>query len=359
MKLTLKTAVLQEMVSKAVKGASQNKLLPLTSLMSIRLVRKQLTLTTTDASNYLYVVQKDVEGDDFYVTVQVEQFSKLIAKMTSETVTLELDDSMLTVKGNGTYKIELPLDENGSVVVYPDPIAEIATDVKPVEINLSTVKTILNTNKAALADDMKVPVYTNYYLGDRAVTTDMYKVCKLDAKLFDEPMLLAPETMDLLDVMTDEKLSVYVLDDVVLFTSNNCVVYGHKVDGLEDFAIDAINELLDEKFKSTCKIRKDAMLSVLDRIGLFVGTYDDNEITLTFTKEGIDISSKQSDGVETLPYVESKNFKAYTCSIDIFLLEQQLKANAADVIELQYGNDRSVKLVDGAVTQIVALKETD
>ena len=355
MKLTLKTVVLQELVSKAVKGASQNKLLPLTSMMSIRMQNKKLTLTTTDASNYLYIIQNDVTGEDFDVTVQVETFSKLISKMTSENVTLECDETTLTVRGNGTYKIELPFDENGATIQYPNPLADVTLDVKPVEISLATIKTVLNTNKAALSVDD--PTYANYYIGDKVVSTNKDTICKLDAKLFDEPMLLSPETVDLLGVMTTEKINVTVLDDVIIFVTDNCVVYGHKVDELENFAIEPITELLDEKFKSVCKIHKDAMLSVLDRIGLFVGTYDNNAITLTFAKEGIDISSKQSDGVETLAYVESKNFKAYTCPINIELLAQQLKANSADVIELQYGNDRSIKLVDGAVTQVVALLE--
>lgn len=357
MTLSIKTVVLQEMVSRAIKGASQNKILPITSLMAIRVKDHQLTLITTDASNTLYIMQDKIESDDFYCTVQVDQFSKLVSRMTSENITLSLDGSVLTVKGNGTYKIELPLDENGGLIQYPDPAAELKIDGELTDINLATIKTILGVNKAALATTMELPQYTGYYIGDRVVSTDTYKICGLAVKLFEEPVLIAPETMNLLDVMTEEKIGVYIADEVVEFITKDCVLYSHKMEGVEDFAIESINGLLDEEFESSCKVNKTDLLAVLDRIGLFVGTYDNKAITLTFTDKGIDISSKQSDGVETLVYMDSKNFKPYTCQLDISILTQQVKANTADTINIQYGNESSVKLVDGSITQVIALLE--
>lgn len=355
MKLSIKTVVLQEMVGKSIKGASHNKLLPLTSLMAIRLKDGQLTLITTDASNYLYMLHDNIEGDDFYVVVYAEQFAKLVSKLTSDNTTLELDKNILNVKANGNYKIELPLDENGELIQYPDPVAEAKLNGEVVDISLATIKTILDTSKASLAVTMEEPAYTGYYVGNKVVTSDFVKICGLDVKLFDEPVLISPEMMNLLDVMTEEKIGAYVEDDIIEFITKDCIVYGHKMEGIEDFAIDAINKLLDEKFESSCKVNKTDMLALLDRISLFVGTYDNKAITLTFTEEGIDISSKQSNGVETIKYIESKGFKAYTCQIDIVMLTQQIKANSSETLDIQYGNEKSIKMVDGKITQVLAL----
>ena len=55
MKLTITTAVFQEMLNRAIKGAGLNKLLPLTSLIAIKVKDKVLTLITTDGSNTLYI----------------------------------------------------------------------------------------------------------------------------------------------------------------------------------------------------------------------------------------------------------------------------------------------------------------
>ena len=58
MKLRLETIVLQEMVAKAVKGAANNKMIPITSLMAIELKDNRLVITTTDASNTLKIVKE-------------------------------------------------------------------------------------------------------------------------------------------------------------------------------------------------------------------------------------------------------------------------------------------------------------
>ena len=65
MKTKVKTTILQEMVSKAVKGASCNRMIPITGLIEIKVEGGVLSLTTTDATNTLILSKKDIPGDDF------------------------------------------------------------------------------------------------------------------------------------------------------------------------------------------------------------------------------------------------------------------------------------------------------
>ena len=95
MLLTMTVELLQSMVAKAVKGASCNKMIPLTSLMAIQCKENKLTLITTDATNYLYITEDKIDAEDFYVVVPVEQFSKLISKMTCTSVKLSMVFSTL------------------------------------------------------------------------------------------------------------------------------------------------------------------------------------------------------------------------------------------------------------------------
>ena len=359
MELKIKTEKLKEMVSRAVKGAGNNKLIPITSLMAIELKDNVLTLTTTDATNYLYIKEEKVEGDDFYVVVPVEVFSRLIARLTCETVTLIEKESILEVKGNGTYDIELPLDENGSAIKYPNPIKDFDREATPREINISTIRAILTSVKPALATTVEIPCYTGYYIGERIVGTDTYKIASMDVKMTDEAMLVSQEMMNLLDVMTSEKIGMYIDDNVLVFTSPDCEIYGTKMDGLDDFQIDPISALIDATFKSSCKVSKSGLLQVLDRLSLFVGAYDKNGINLTFTKEGLQISSKSSSGVELIPYIESTKFKSFTCMIDIVALATQIKAQVSDAVTIHYGEDNAIKMTDGNLTQVVALMQED
>lgn len=359
MKMTINTSTLQSMVAKSMKGASCNKMIPLTGLMAIELVDHRLTLTTTDATNYLYIREDKVEGDDFYVVVQADMFAKLISKLTCEKVHLELKDNVLTVKGNGKYSIELPLDEEGELIKFPNPLHSV-TEADPAEwVNLSTIKLILATAKSALANTLEVPCYTGYYVGAKVVATDTYKICGINIKLWDEPTLISPEMMNLLDIFTEEKIAVLRKDNIMIFGTNNCVVYGTLMDSLDDYQIEAIDSLLEQEFASSCKLTKSALLQLLDRLALFVSPYDKNGIYLTFTRDGLQVESKQANSVEVIPYTESTKFHDFTCCVDIEMLHSQVKANTGDGITIHYGEDNAIKITDGNVAQVVALLEDD
>lgn len=354
------------MVAKAVKGAGMNNDLFITQLMSISLRDNMLTLETTDNNNYLYVRLDKVAGEDFNVVVPADKFAKLIAKLTCENVTLEIPTAKageldkLVIKGNGKYVIELPYDEEGELIEFSDPVSETTDDFwSTAELQLSTVRHILSTAKAALLvgkDDM---CYSDYYVGNRIVATDTYKICGIDIKIFDEPKLISPQLMDLLDVMTAENIDVRYKDDVVIFETGDVIVYGSVDEGIDEYQIDAINGLLDEQFPSSCKIDKIALTQMLDRLSLFVDVLDKNSVYLTFTNEGMLVSSKQDSGSEIIPYKESKNFKDYTCCLDIDIFKTQVKAYQNDVIEMFYGKENSIKLVLGNTKQIIALADDD
>ena len=359
MKLILNTSLLQTMVAKSMKGASCNKMIPITGLMAIQLKDHKLTLITTDATNYLYITEDKVDGEDFYVVVQADMFSKLVSKLTCENVTLVVADNTLNIKGNGNYKIELPLNEEGELIKYPDPLSRDTSLEDAGEINLSTVRLVLNTSKAALATSLEVPCYTGYYAGDKIVSTDTYKICGIDIQLFDVPALISAETMDLLDVFVDEKIQVLRANNTIAFVTPSSTVYGKLMDNIEDYQIDAISGLLDQEFDSFCKISKAELLRLLDRLSLFVSPYDKNGIYLTFTQNGLQIESKQANSSEVIGYVESSNFKPFTCCIDIEMLHSQVKANTSDSIEIHYGEENAIKLAEGNTTQIIALLDDD
>lgn len=359
MKLIISTKKLQEMVARSVKGASNNKLIPITSLMAIEVKNNKLTLITTDATNYLYITEDKVLSEDFYVVVPVDVFSKLVSKMTCETIILNVkpDLQLLEVKGNGNYKIELPLDENGQLIKYPDPYVQF--DLPSKTIHLSTIKVILDTLKPALATTLEIPCYTGYYVGESIIATDTYKIADMDVNLFDQNVLISGELMNLLNVMTAEKIEVTIHTNIIQFETPDCRIYGRLMEGIEEFAVEPISALVDTEFDSMCSMEKTLLLQVLDRLSLFVGTYDKNAVRFTFTKEGLEVASKAANSIEVIPYISSSDFKDFTCMIDIAMITQEIKAIQSDVISMYYGEDNAVKLEDGNITIIVALLEDE
>ena len=354
-KLTVSTTQLQAMLAKAVRGAGNNKLIPMTSLVVIEAKDGNLTLTTTDKTNYLRV-RTELEGGDFYAVVNIELLAKLVAKMTSETTTLELTDKYLNVIGNGKYQIDLPLDEDGEKIVLPNPISPFDEDEKPVgKVNSSTIANILASIKSALLTTMDYPWYTCYYVGENdTLATDTYTVGSYAKGFLNTPNLVSSEAMDLVGLLLDD-IEIYIRDNKMLFWAKNGCVLATIPDGADRFSVEDIRTLVEQDFDYSCKIAKTSMLNLLDRISLFVGVYDNGEITLTFTKDGLEVTSKYAN--EKIKYAEEVNIGDFTCKTDINTLTAQIKSQLGGTIELQYGRDNAIKLIDGDVTSVVALLE--
>ena len=354
--MTIPTSKFQDMVSRAAKGASENKLIALTSMICIELKNNVLTLTTTDTANYLKVIADKIEGDDMYAVVNVDLFSKLVAKMTSESITIKLTDNSLEVKGNGTYNIPLEMDEDGPVQ-YPE--YKFEKNGEPEVIHLSSIKNIISINKAAVAKSFETPFLCGYYMGDRIITTDGDVICFNDMKLFKEPALISPEMIALLSLNTEEKINCYRDGDSFLFETPNIVIYGVAHDGIDQFPVTEIESYLEEEFGSVCKLPKILMENVVDRLSLFIDQYDNNGAYFTFTQEGVKVQSKKSSSVELIPYLESKDFAPFMCCVDIPLLREQINANPGESIELWYGHDAALKMASGKVTQVISLLEDE
>ena len=358
----MKTEVLKDMVARAIKGAGNDKLLPITTKIAIELKNNVLTLITTDCTTYLYIKNADIKGEDFYIVIEAEKFSKLISKLTCENVTLQVEDSALTVIGNGTHKIEIPLDEStGESIVFPDPASKLELPEENChEVNLSMLKLILESCKPSLAVTFEDPQYTGYYIGKRVITTDRQTVAGLDNKILgDEEILVYPSFMELVNVLTTDKVSVYVFDENVVIASANCSIYGKVMEGLDTFESDTISQLLDMEMQNTCAVNKNLLLSVLDRASLFVGQYDNSAIKLDFTKEGLGVESVKADSTEIIPYANKADVEPFTCYIDSNLLNQQVKAYGDDTVTIEYGDDSAIKLVDGDLVLLVCLLNDD
>ena len=97
------------------------------------------------------------------------------------------------------------------------------------------------------------------------------------------------------------------------------------------------------------------MLELLDRLSLFVSKFDEGCIKLHFTDGCIEVSSMASNGIESVDFTESKDAKDMTIKINIDRLRNQLKAYNSDIVDLYYGSDVCIKLVDGDLTQVIAL----
>ena len=354
MKLTIGTQRLQALLNKAVKGAGSNKLIPMTSLIAIKLKDGVLTLMTTDATNFLTLIEKDVVGDEFYVAVQVDLLAKLVSRMTCDEITLEVADNALNVIGNGQYKIEVPLEDDGSMVKLPDPAEKFKKDNKLGSVDSSVILTALTSIKPALGVTMDYPWFTCYYVKDSIVATDAYTIADYTEGFLEQPKLISSVVMDLLGLFNGE-IAVYADDENMLFEAENGIVFGAIPTGIEHYSINEIKALVNQDFKYSCKVVKSTLLNLLDRISLFVGAYDNGKITLSFGTDGLEVTSRYAS--EKINYTDSSETGEFVCQTDVNTLTTQVKAQTSGEIVIEYGEDNAIKLIDGEITSVVALLE--
>lgn len=357
MNIILKTEQLQSMVAKAVKGAGNNRLLPITGLMAIIGGNNELKLITTDATTYLFITEP-VEGiEPFYAVVSVDVFSRLVTKITSEEITLDADGGKLTISGNGKYIIPMSLDETGNYIKYPNPLEKFVTTTGSVEIPTSVLIKVLMALKPSLATDTSC--YRGYYIdNDRAVATDTFTIASTKAQFgeFGE-RLLNPEVIDLCGLLSTDVVDISFNDEEFTIFTPDCTIYSHVMSGIEDYQIKAIGNLVEQAFPHYVTLSKQAFIQMLDRIALFVSPWDKNVVELRFTEDGISAFSKNSSSAEVIPYFTKDDFGEFECSIDVMMLITQLKAHPGNTVILWYGLPNAIKLNNEDLTQIIALSE--
>lgn len=365
MKLKVKTTTLQAMFSKVYKAANQNKLIPLTSFVNIKKEGTKLILTATnDMEIYFYSIANNVEGEDFYVTVGIEQIYKLISKMTCENITLELKQNTLEVVGNGRYSVEIPMDETGEIIQFPDPYRDIhPEDTEDIEftdtLDYSEIQKILGSVKSSLATTMEYPVLINYYLGDFVCATDKSNVTSYDARMFETPeLLISPKLMNLLALLTQESIDVKITDDYMLFVTDDAIIYSDITTDVEDYPAKVVASIVSQELPNSCKIAKNKLLALLDRISIFVSEYDLNVIHMTFDKASVQVATTNSGSDEVLEYVEKNDaIEPFDCKVDIVSLTEHVKSCTSDTIQIEFGIESCIKIVDGDITKVIMLFE--
>lgn len=364
MSFVINTKTLQSMVNKVIRGASNNKLLPITSYIDIDYKSGILSLTTTDMTNYITVketIEDTTNNEDFTVVISADKFSKIVAKTTTENITLELTENSLVFKGNGTYNIDIPLNEEGNPIKFPMYTFNSVGDTST--IKTSDIRNIINYNKGCLTTDMSMPSLTNYYCDEDAViTADTANICINEISIVNEPLLISASLMNLLGLFNNEDVTYSRNADKLLFSTSNMVVYGIAGEDIESYPSEAIKGYLDANFGANCEINKTAFLNVIDRMSLFLDDFDQCKLLLNFTKEGITISNEKNTAIETVPYIGEVNIEEpYSCVVNSVQIKGQITSLTSDVVEIHFAHDEDVciKFVEESVTKITALIEEE
>ena len=348
------TKTLQQMVNKAIKGAGNSKFSAITSLINVVVASNKISVTTTDCNNYLTITDSISSGEDTSFTVGVDLFSKLVSKTSVENIKITVSENEISFTGNGTYKIPIQLDVDGSPIKYPN--HEINSPDYTGTIKTSIIKNIIFHNKPSLAVTMEAPYLTGYFCNtDNVISADSFNICSNEVPTFTTGILVPPIVFELLSMSSEEDIEYKISGSNVLFKNTNMKLYSTMLDGLAEYPVEAINGLLATEYTSNCVLPKTSLLSVIDRLSIFINDNDQNGLYFNFNNNGVTIESMNGNGIETVPYQGSNNFKQYSCCIGVEALKKQISSHTGEAINIYYGNDRMIMIKDEKVTQIISL----
>lgn len=344
MKVTLETKILKNLVTRVMKGVGNNESMMRTCWIGIKCQDGSLSMTAWDGENYLQVFEDKVVCDDFKVTVTADKFSQLISKTTSEKVTMELKDKYLKVKGNGDYKLELPVNDEGELDNYPEMVFEI-DKAKTKKIKLSAIVWAVEGNKVSLAKTPELPHLMCYYFGEQVLTTNNITGSMSIIDVFGEPLMLKSDLVNLVATMEHEDITVYILNDRIAFETPKTMIIGYCNEGKEEFEesiLEGLQTLFSQELPASCVVEKDKLLGILDRIMLFVKTKEEG-VRVLFTKEGIQFYNKDQSINELLPYVESSNFVSFEEKLQLDVLKDLVNSVCDEKCYIQYGAEGFLK----------------
>lgn len=370
--ITIETNTLKDILSKVGKCASNDKTAPLTQLMHIYANKDKLQFTTTnqiDTCIYTYTISENqVEFEDFDVTVMVDQFIKLVSKFTCAYTEFGLSESgnEIIIKGNGSYKLALPLD-NGGPIVYPAIRADF--DVNS-DVYTGPVYSIVGAAKCTegsltkITSDMPTEDFprTNYYFNDTGcITLDGFKASWLrDDTILPFETLIYPSTIKMLSVIDSlgRDITAYKSTSGHLIFKNDIVtLISNEARGCDVFPYEVATSLIDSPMEASVQVSPGHFLAALDRLKLFIAIDDDNCIKLEFSDKGLFAYNCAKSCSEQ---ISAEALDEFECFVDIDNLVSQLKAFDADEsITLGFGMDAIIQLEGDGLGQIVVLSETE
>ena len=361
--IKIKTNVLRDILNKAIKVCSFNKMLPLTGLVEIETNEKGLSVKTTDNITTLMITES-IEGlTPSRVAVDANIITALVNKITTEEIELLISDSCLTITGNGVYNLEIRVDESGEVVKLPT-IDQQLIDSADKEFDFKAIVEKLKICKPAIPENRDQVELNNYYMKDIIVATNVQKLSAIKNvdSMVNEELFIPEEFGNILMQLDFIKANYAKKDQTIVIVGENFVINTTMYGEFNKYPLDGILGILKQEYQYSAVIKKKNLSSLLDRLSLFINEYDSNSVNFIFTGDMLKITNSKKTCNEEIAYVskEVDGLVEYSCLINIEYFKAQLEVLPSEDITFKFGgNDISLAMYDNDIIQVAALMQEE
>lgn len=370
--LILRIEDIQASCAKILAAVDSNSLAVVSETLQLKTSGKNLYISVTNREYYAQVKVDMAEELQFNASVNANLFLKLISQITTDTIELDVVDTTLILKGNGTYK--LPLIYNGEELLEIPEIV-IGNPTVSFDIESSILQSLIQYNSKELSKGIiSKPIQKLYYVDEHGAATFTTGAC-INSFTLEKPvkMLLNDRLVKLFKLFKDDKvkftlgydaLTDEIIQTKVRFESADIVItaiLSCDDSMLKSFPVDGVRGRAEAEYPYSVNIHREQTIQTISRLLLFSAANTNKDLisphgTFVFKKDHVVIWDAKKENKEEIYYTNT------TC--DIPQGEYEAILNLKDVmstldscveqyVNLRFGDETAVVLSRGHVKNVI------
>lgn len=361
--MILKTSVFKEKCSTILmaidSGAEITKLI---ETLELKTIDNILYLNVTNKEYYVSVRFELEEKEEFHATINAINFLKLITATTTETIELQLKDTYLIIKGNGTYKIPF-IFENDKLLELP--VININNVTSTMVIEGDILNSILQYNSKEISKLSKQPVQKLYYIDQQGCITFTNGACVNNFNL-EKPikLLLSNNIVKLFKLFKNESInfslgydsiSSEIIQTKVMFETKNIKIVDITPSSdslLANVPVTKIRALANKTYDNVLVLNKKAFLQSINRLLIFNSATDVVYGKFYCSKDNLIINNGENSENIKIENGSTYNYD-YSMLINLATLKLILDSCETEYISLNCGDKTSISLKRDNIVSIV------
>ena len=369
MKFTIKKDLLLDSLMKVSKALSTKNLIPVLGGIKFELKKKKLTLTASDNDITIQTVIESVSDDEFKIEsegciiIQGKYILDIVRKLPAEFINIEVIDELKIL----IYTENSEFNLNGmSESEYPN--VGLEESKKKIDINVGTLKSIVNQTAFATSNEESKPVLTGInfnVVGDilECNSTDSYrlarKVVKLDKVSEDNYNIVIP-SHNLIEFTKiigedDDIVELHIFSNKILFKKENLKFESRLING----TYPNTSNLLPDDCMLVVSTNLNDFYNVIDRVSILTSDKEKNIVTLETQGDMLILksSSVEIGRVEEKMKIKKNNDEDIKISFSAKYMMEALKSFSTETVDLNFVGEIKPILIksneDSSLTQLV------
>lgn len=368
--MIIETEKFKDVCSTILGAIDSNELSTLTETLELKTIGKVLYLNVTNGEYYASVKFDLDHEEEFKASVNANLFLKLIAAVTSSTIELQVKDTYVLVKANGTYKIPLIYDD-GKLLELP----EIKINNKTVEMKVSgdILESILNYNsKELLRGTISRPVQKLFYIDEKGCLTFTSGACVNNFTLSKPIRVLLNNRLvklfklfknDMVDfTLGYDPISEEIVQTKVSFVTKTITlvaVTGCNDELLNSVPVAAIRGRAEATYAYNVVFNKQELSETIDRLLLFSAGYGSAKnlkpySTFECENDSVTIYDSNKENKEVIKFKNGTTVsEKYSMTLDLADLKMVLDTISDEYITVAFGNHQAIVIKRAAISNII------